>query len=311
MTEKQAKRDTGLLAVDRTIAPFLWALNQPVIYNDLRAVFYTCNAVRHSAGWHCAAHVHDYFESHLVTEGTVCTTLDGRKMQVEPGGFYIIPPGVVHSHEVQADVEDAGIVLRWSLERIDCPPDVPRVADEVIRALSRVCTQPFDAGTMHGVFFHEECIYTLPEAQVILLRWLLELHALYQHIADTNLSAARQQLNAQQLVASVMVTIDTIHTSDITVEDIARMHGVSYRQLARLFKRITGRTLSQALSAARLSHAMHLLAETELPIQQIAERVGFSSPYYFTNVFSDTYGMSPKQVRKILLGKKIEGGSSV
>lgn len=296
-------------AHEKTIAPFLWTLNQPIVYNDLRVVFYTCFLVRHEPGWQCGAHVHDYFESHLVTQGYVDTMLDGRKLHVEPGEFYIIPPGVVHSHSVNADVQDAGVTLRWSMEKIACSdPEAPQVADAAIRSLSRVCDAPLAAEKSHTIFTQPETYYSPPEAQLMLLRWLMDVSARYAHIEDAGCAGARQYLDDKELAMSVMVTINTLHSRAITVEDIARIHGVSYRQLARIFKRATDKTLSQALTAARLSHAMQLLAETDLPIGQISQLVGYPSPYYFANRFSDTYGMSPTQVRKILQGRKIEGG---
>jgi transcriptional regulator GlxA family with amidase domain len=47
----------------------------------------------------------------------------------------------------------------------------------------------------------------------------------------------------------------------------------------------------------RLKHASKLLEETDFPVAEIAAKVGFDLPHYFTRLFTDKIGCSPKQHR--------------
>jgi two-component system response regulator YesN len=67
----------------------------------------------------------------------------------------------------------------------------------------------------------------------------------------------------------------------------------------QIFKAETGETLTSYITRKRLSKAMELLKASNLKIYEVADRVGFSNQYYFSNVFSKYYGFSPKYVKKI------------
>lgn len=42
-----------------------------------------------------------------------------------------------------------------------------------------------------------------------------------------------------------------------------------------------------------------MLVQTSTPVNKIATILAFSSPYHFTNEFKKTFGISPREVRKI------------
>lgn len=284
--------------MEKPLSPLLLAMNQPIVYNDLQAVFLAGYSIRHGPGWRCPAHVHSYFESHQVTEGRVYTTLDGREMRVQAGQYYIIPPGTVHSHWVPEGEEDAGICFRWTMEKRKNPePDVPPVADDMLRAFSQAIAAPFPADRQCAPFVQEDILYSVAEAQIALLRWLGDVYGQYRYAVGTDGGRPHQHLSDRQLVDSVLITLSTLHAGPLTAQEVAAMHQVSYRQLARVFKRETGKTVMEALTDARMAHAMQLLTETDLPVMRIGEMVGYTNACYFSNVFARTYGMAPSQAR--------------
>lgn len=68
----------------------------------------------------------------------------------------------------------------------------------------------------------------------------------------------------------------------------------------RLFKQSTGMTPYQYLTQCRLERAQHLLANTDLTIAEIAERVGFATHSHFTKVFRQHFSVTPKVYRQRL-----------
>jgi transcriptional regulator GlxA family with amidase domain len=87
------------------------------------------------------------------------------------------------------------------------------------------------------------------------------------------------------------------YSRPIRVEEISRRVATSPRQLQRVFADIGGRGFRAHVRAVRMAHATELLATTDLPVKEIAARVGYDDPSQFSKTFKRTCGMSPSQVR--------------
>ena len=74
---------------------------------------------------------------------------------------------------------------------------------------------------------------------------------------------------------------------------------VSANHLMRLFKEYEGCTQSRYLASLRIAKAQKLLAETNMPIMQVALESGFASPSSFYKRFAELTGVSPAQYRKV------------
>lgn len=83
-----------------------------------------------------------------------------------------------------------------------------------------------------------------------------------------------------------------------SVEELSRKVGMSRAQIHRKLSALTGKSASRFVRSYRLQHAMQLLESHSGTVSEIAYKVGFSSPAYFTKCFSEEYGISPSQVRK-------------
>ena len=84
----------------------------------------------------------------------------------------------------------------------------------------------------------------------------------------------------------------------LTLQSLAQRLQFSPRQTQRLLKSYYGSTFQQKKQEARLSAALELLRNSDRPIGEIAEDLGFSSPEHFANAFKKVYGTSPSQYRK-------------
>ncbi|WP_179232738.1 helix-turn-helix domain-containing protein [Paenibacillus rigui] len=85
-----------------------------------------------------------------------------------------------------------------------------------------------------------------------------------------------------------------------SVEQLAARVALSPSRLSHLFKEQVGESIMEALMRLRLRHASRLLEHTSLLVAEIAEEIGFHSPFYFTKQFTAHYGTSPSSYRKEL-----------
>lgn len=86
---------------------------------------------------------------------------------------------------------------------------------------------------------------------------------------------------------------------DLTLEALADMAGYSVYYLSKRFKRETGQTPKEYIRRQRLERAKFLLQTTASSIQDISERLCFSSKSYFSDAFRKAEGLTPSAYREL------------
>jgi two-component system response regulator YesN len=89
---------------------------------------------------------------------------------------------------------------------------------------------------------------------------------------------------------------DNYHRN-IGLSEAARHAEVSRSYLSFIFKQETGINFNAYLSRYRVEEAKKLLKSTNMRIYEVAEKTGFSNPYYFSKVFKEYTGLNCKNFR--------------
>lgn len=92
-----------------------------------------------------------------------------------------------------------------------------------------------------------------------------------------------------------------------SVEQLAVKLGVSDRHVRRIFETHFGVSPVQYLQTRRLLTAKQLLADTDLPITQVALISGYASVRRFNAAFAEHYGLNPTQLRKEGSSRQADG----
>lgn len=79
------------------------------------------------------------------------------------------------------------------------------------------------------------------------------------------------------------------------LNEVCSYLGVSTSYFSALFKETTGETFMDLLIRTRIQKAQDLLEHTSLKNYEIAERVGYSDPHYFSVVFKKMTGRTPTE----------------
>ena len=85
---------------------------------------------------------------------------------------------------------------------------------------------------------------------------------------------------------------------DITLEDMADYLKISRSYLCREFKKVVHMTPFEYLLEIRIDQGCKMLENTDLSIGEIAGKCGFNSFSYFTKIFGEKVGCSPKEYRR-------------
>jgi AraC-like DNA-binding protein len=84
---------------------------------------------------------------------------------------------------------------------------------------------------------------------------------------------------------------------EISRDETARHAGISPGHFSRLLKERTGRSFTELLRQCRVDLACELLRSSTRSLADVADTCGFCDQSYFTHVFQDVKGMTPKQFR--------------
>ena len=119
---------------------------------------------------------------------------------------------------------------------------------------------------------------------------------------NTQTKSIIEQKN-EDMVRKITNYLDENYTENITLEKISKIMHISVSHISHLFKRETGLSPMQYVIHRRIGQAQTLLAETDLPIKQIEEQLGFGSSCHLTSMFKKYVGISPREYRKYFTGK--------
>ena len=93
----------------------------------------------------------------------------------------------------------------------------------------------------------------------------------------------------------------------IHVEDLAAAAGLSPFHFSRMFHAATGKAPHAYVTSRRMEEACRLLATTDMPLAQVATRVGYRTQAHFTGVFHRHVGVTPRTYR---VSRSVEVGTS-
>jgi AraC-like DNA-binding protein len=102
---------------------------------------------------------------------------------------------------------------------------------------------------------------------------------------DERIKAAKEYINQN-------------YSADIKIPELAAEVAMSPSAFYASFKRAVGMTPVEYKNTVTMKHAMRLLAEEAYSIEEISEKLGFSSSAYFRRMFKSFCGMSPREYMK-------------
>ncbi len=106
-------------------------------------------------------------------------------------------------------------------------------------------------------------------------------------------------LDQEMLRKTSQIIEKHIDDPDFDIPELCKEVGIGRSLLYSKFKALTGMTPNNFVLNYRLKHAATLLRRySDLPIAEVSDRCGFSSPVYFSRCFKNQYGCTPQSYQK-------------
>ena len=233
-------------------------------------------------------------------EGAGWYSIDGGKQQtVSANQYFILPARKAHIYAADENnpwtiywVHFSGAQAKIYAEGAQYPQDVLPNINSRISDRNNIFEEMF--ATLDMGYGRENLRY----ASSLLHYYLASLRYLQQfrnakHVDNSD------KMDDNSIVAAAIHYIKENMEKPIKLKDIANYLGYSESHFSMLFKKMTGHSPLNYINLMKIKEACALLDHTDMKINQICHKIGISDCYYFSRLFSNTMGQSPKEYRQM------------
>ncbi|KRM62732.1 transcription regulator [Paucilactobacillus vaccinostercus DSM 20634] len=255
-------------------------------------------------------HIHTFIELNYIYSGTCNQIIDGKKVQLHQGDLIIIDTEVPHSI-AKTDVNDIiiNILIRkeyFSSMFFENLSNNGIIFDFLLNAISYTTTHNqyivFHTNKNNHLkedirqilwetYFPTVCSYPFIENYLNLL--FIDLLRVFEYDAHNNSSIKNHAF--EQRIDVLRYIEDNFDTC--TLKSVSSHFNYSPNYLSTFIRKSTGKTYSRLIREYKMAKVCFYLANTNTPVDEIAEKCGFSNLTFFYKKFNEIYEKSPKEYR--------------
>jgi AraC-like DNA-binding protein/quercetin dioxygenase-like cupin family protein len=281
--------------INKTLLP------DEIVIDSLYTLFYQ----EKPNGYFFPGEIHPFWELIYVDKGKINLLLDGNEFILGPGDLVFYSEN--QNHIFWTDKNTAPNFLTISFDMSFVGKDFfkdkifktdTRIKD-IFSNILRIRSHAFEGDIYtHHVGVRENSELLRQYIKVLLIELLLYLYVDFNHKSSSNHRLVDDPNCIHHIVKKGISFIQTHIMNRIYVDEICSHVAASRSTFTRLFKENTGMSVVTYINIEKLKKSRQLLRELDISITFIAELLGFSSVYYFSNLFKKEYGISPIEYRK-------------
>lgn len=222
------------------------------------------------------------------TRGQGRITMAGQTRGYGGHTLAVIPANVMYGFEATPATLGAMLIL----ERADATalPDTPRIARILDHAVQADLTDLLERLAREHSSPSPDSTTAVRALSDLVLVWV------NRQLAGTP-TPDKAPTASERLAAAFTALLEEKFSTGTRVADYARVLGITPTHLSRACRDASGRSASDLLQDRVFFEARRLLLDTDLPIREIAARLGFRSSAYFTRAFGKATGQTPTAFR--------------
>lgn len=259
-----------------------------------------------SEGLVASGHHKQSIEMIEITSGTAEVRIGTELVTASAGDFLYVPPTLVY--RITAVDGEASIrslvfnlsIIEANMENFDAEIfymfyvqsrnkiSVFRKGHPVYDTLAKCMSEA------HDEYVSKEVCYKLPiRANIYLM-----MTALLRYYGGSRDELDRVIYHNVMRLRPVVEYIGEHYGEKIYIDTLAEMITVSADYFTKMFKESIGKTPIDYINGIRVNHALALLSETDISVNDISDMLGFSNPNYFHKIFKQYIDTSPLAYRK-------------
>lgn len=240
------------------------------------------------------------YELFVMTKGTLYLEYNNRQYTVTEGQMLLLPP-VEPPNNTRKGYESSACSFYWMHFGVPALPPPPALISTIsipeqarlaypekivilmkqLQDMSRACASAHTLNYM---------------TTSILCQVYDDVVATYSEQNVTSAITGSKKSRSQLYNDIVDYVVHNIH-SGITVSQVARHFGYNDKYISHMFREISGVTLKQFILQKKAEEASFFLTDTNLSVEEIAYRLGYSDSHNFTRSYKRETGFSPTAYR--------------
>ena len=218
-----------------------------------------------------------------------------------------------HSSATKFQLSTDGERSTFGFERVRKPAFTPAQNDAfymgfMLRLLKHATRDRWDAASVLFTVADPNCIPTNNEIFRVAkggrsgVQISFPSQWLFERFEKSHFNSSLGKESSREMPRSLLESLRSalrphLHESDLTADRAAKICGHDRRRLSRELREM-GTTLSKEITKLRTDRASRELVDTDQPVAEIAEAVGFTDPTVFSRAFKNWTGQSPREYRR-------------
>lgn len=269
--------------------------------------------IKYNNGDMTQRHTHNYIELAYVINGSLTQKILNKNIKFQKGELALLDKNCIHQDCLMS--EDASIIFIGITNKVLDEAMVEKLEDEkIIKFLKKSLVK--QKNTEQYLYFKpkdinnkelentiisliNELIYNDESSKYISKGLVMRILHLLSMKYTFSLSLEQRKIMNSFVIDEIKEYINKNY-KDIKIKDLVNKFHFNEDYFNRILKEKEGITYSEYVQNIRLKKAVNLLINTNLPIQEISQSVGYSNKGYFYKLFSLKYGVTPAMYRKII-----------
>lgn len=258
-------------------------------------------------------HRHDCYQIVWVEHGSGSHIIDSVEYEVRPCTLFFMAPGQIHDFKLSEDAR--GYTINFSQEFFALQLQNKNALNEIpiYDLQSSVQALYLDEAQARDI---EETLHALDsEYGSDLMGWqdMIRCHLYILLMKASRIADPSQGVTPASrslfLTRRFKNLLEKQFNAVRDVGEYARMLGVHERGLNEAVRRATGSTATKMIRDRVMLEAKRLLLHSEVSVAEVADRLGFEDPAYFSRFFKKHSGRSPIEFRRSLARLLTAGGA--
>ena len=223
-------------------------------------------------------HTHKHHEIMFVSKGEGTFFVGDKKIQFSPGQIFVVSPGVVHS--VKSVSGHKIINIGGNFEKLMLLTDGFCQIFDNEYGEARMLAEAI----LRNVYINEEYAQSLCKAYVGFILMHIDI-----------------QPNMYLIIKKIISEIEkNFDDPTLNVTEILNESGYAEDYIRYKFQAITKTTPVKYLTSVRMRNAKTLIKLYDFSVSEVAQRCGIPDAGYFSRLFKNHFGMSPKKYKESL-----------
>lgn len=265
--------------------------------------------MRHDRYLPCGIHSHDFFEMIYVLDGTCSNFIAKKELHMKTGDLCLLSPHNLHAIKA---FSDEAIIINIFIRNSTFQKAffgvfsnmgiLSSFFSKALYSSKKDSYLLFETG--HDLEIHDIILRLYHESQnqrrysaqllnsLITTLFILLLQNHQPHTMVPNPSGNKNQSDIMLILNYILSNYKTLNLSELS-----QFFNYSERQMARILHDYTGNTFLEIINDVRLQHVCDLLENSDIPVFEIIDAVGYSNTTHFYSIFKKQFHMTPAEWR--------------